>query len=208
MPKISRLIAAAIFLVAGAPISAQTPTSETLAVSSLNPGDQVRIAVWRQPEFSGDFTISGTGTINHPLYREIQVTGVPLSTVDERIRAFLTKYITNPQFVVQPLVRIVVAGEVRTPNVYSVPPETTIAQALALAAGPTDRGNLSKAKIVRDGQEIPVDLTRADSDVGRLQIRSGDQILIPRKSSGFKDYAGPLFSGIAAAAALVNIFLR
>jgi protein involved in polysaccharide export with SLBB domain len=208
MSKLSRLIAAAIFLIAGHNVSAQSSSTESIAASSLNPGDQVRIVVWRQPEFSGDFTISATGMINHPLYREIQVTGIPLSTVEERVRAFLTRYVTNPQFVIQPLVRIVVAGEVRSPNIYSVPPETTIAQALALAGGPTDRGDLTKTKIVRDAQEIPVDLTRADSDVARLHIRSGDEILVTRKGSSFRDYVAPLFSGIAAAAALVNIFLR
>ena len=209
MHKLSRFVAAFLILLAGGRISAQaTNASDLAANASLSPGDQVRIAVWRNLEFSGDFTIAANGTINHPLYREIQVTGVPIATVEERIRAFLTRYISNPQFVVQPLVKIIVGGEVRTPNIYSVPPETTVAQALALAGGPTDRGDLRKTKIVREGQEIPVDLARADSDVARLQIRSGDQILVARRGASFREYVGPMFSAIAAVAAVVNIFAR
>jgi polysaccharide export outer membrane protein len=189
-----------------ATLSAQTSDAGA-SLAGLNPGDQVRIAVWRNPEFSGDFIIAPNGTISHPLYREIQVVGVPLPTVEDRLRVFLTKYIANPQFVIQPLMKIIVGGEVRSPNVYSVPPETTIAQAIALAGGPTERGNAQKLRVIRDGQEIVVDLTKADSDVARLQIRSGDQILMPRRSARFRDYVVPILSGAAALAAIVNIFV-
>jgi len=205
MLRFSRLAIAASALFA-ATLSAQTSDAGA-SLSGLNPGDQVRIAVWRNPEFSGDFIVAPNGTISHPLYREIQVVGVPLTTVEDRLRVFLTKYIANPQFVIQPLMKIIVGGEVRSPNVYSVPPETTIAQAIALAGGPTERGNPQKLRIIRDGQEIPIDLTRADSDVARLQIRSGDQILMPRRSARFRDYLAPVLSGAAALAAVVNIIV-
>jgi polysaccharide export outer membrane protein len=205
MLRFSRLAIAASALIA-ATLSAQTSDAGA-SLSGLNPGDQVRIAVWRNPEFSGDFIVAPNGTISHPLYREIQVVGVPLTTVEDRLRVFLTKYIANPQFVIQPLMKIIVGGEVRSPNVYSVPPETTIAQAIALAGGPTERGNPQKLRIIRDGQEIPIDLTRADSDVARLQIRSGDQILMPRRSARFRDYVAPVLSGAAALAAVVNIIV-
>jgi polysaccharide export outer membrane protein len=211
MLRVSRIIVAVAALLIATDLNAQTVPADAVSsvtTTSLNPGDQIRIAVWRNVEFSGDFTIASNGTITHPLYREIQVTGVPLSTVEDRLRTFLTRYITNPQFVIQPLVKIIVGGEVRSPNIYSVPPETTIAQAIALAGGPTDRGNLQKLRILRDGQEINIDLTKADSDVGRLQIRSGDQILMSRRSNGAREYIGPVFSAIAASAAIVNIFLR
>ena len=205
MLRFSRLAFVASVLFA-ANLSAQTSDAGA-SLSGLNPGDQVRIAVWRNPEFSGDFIVAPNGTISHPLYREIQVIGVPLTTVEERLRAFLTKYIASPQFVIQPLMKIIVGGEVRSPNVYSVPPETTIAQAVALAGGPTERGNPQKLRIIREGQEILVDLTRADSDVARLQIRSGDQILMSRRSARFREYIVPILSGAAALAATINIFV-
>src|SRR6476619_1595928 len=145
-------------------VSAQS----SAAVDGLNPGDQVRIAVWRNPELSGDFTVAANGTLTHPLYREIQVTGIPLSAVEDRLRTFLTRYTTNPQFVLQPLVKVIVSGEVRTPNLLSVPPETTVAQALILAGGPTNNARLDHIRLFRQGQEIAVDLSRADSEAAAL----------------------------------------
>jgi protein involved in polysaccharide export with SLBB domain len=157
---------------------------------------------------SCDCTVAGNGTIIHPLYREVQVTGLPLSTVEERLRTFLTRYEQNPQFVIQPLVKIVVGGEVRTPNIYSVPPETTIAQAIAIAGGPTERGVLREVKVIRDRNEIKMDISRPDSDAGVLQIRSGDQILIGRRGRSTLEYISPITSSIAAIAAIVSIIIR
>lgn len=202
-----RLFVAVAILVAPTALFAQaTPVTDFRSLS-LNPGDQVRIVVWRNLELTGDFTIAGNGTITHPLYREIQVTGVPITTVEERLKTFLTRYIANPQFVVLPLVKIIVGGEVRAPNVYSVPPETTIAQAIILAGGPTERGRLDRVRILRDGQEIPVDLTEASSDVATLQIRSNDQILITRQRNTFRDVVAPALSAVGAVAGLVNIII-
>lgn len=175
--------------------------------SGLAPGDQIRIVVYKGEDLSGLFTIGSNGTILHPLYRDIHVTGVPMSTVEERIRTFLLKYQTNPQFVIEPLVRIVVGGEVRTPNVYSVRPETTIAQAIALAGGPTERANLQKVSVIRDRQEIRMDLAHPESDAMTLQIRSGDQILLGRRGTSALSYVGPIASTVAAIAAVIGIII-
>ena len=195
---------AALFFVASA--KAQTPADGS--TQSLAPGDQIRIVVWRKPEMSCDCVVAGNGTIVHPLYREVQVIGVPLSTVEDRLRTFLARYEQNPQFVIQPLVKIIVGGEVRTPNIYSVPPETTIAQAIAIAGGPTERGQLREVKVIRDRNEIKMDISRPDSDAGVLQIRSNDQVLVGRRGRGAMEYIGPVASTIAAIAAVASILTR
>jgi polysaccharide export outer membrane protein len=173
----------------------------------LAPGDQLKILVYKSEELSGSFTISANGTILHPLYRELRVAGLPMSAVEERIRTFLLKYQTNPQFVIEPLVRIIVGGEVRTPNVYGVQPETTIAQAIALAGGPTERAKVNRISVIRDRQEIRMDLTRPDSDAATLSIRSGDQILVGRRGPPITNYIGAFASGIAAIAAVISVIL-
>jgi len=198
-------VIALIALFAAPTLSAR---GQDVAPQGLAPGDQIRISVWKNPELSGDFTIAANGTILHPLYRDVQVTGIPMSAVEDRIRTFLQKYQTNPQFVVQALVRIIVGGEVRTPNVYSVPPETTVAQAIALAGGPTDRASLGKVRVIRDRQEVRMDLTRADSDAALVQIRSGDQVLVGRASQSLVNVVGPVTSSIAAVAAILSIVLK
>jgi polysaccharide export outer membrane protein len=206
MKNLSRILLALVALIASSSIQAQT--TEQTSFQTLSPGDEIRIAVWRNLELSGDFPIAADGTIIHPLYREVQVTGIPLSTVEERLRVFLTKYVTTPQFVIQPLVKIIVMGEVRSPNIYSVPPQTTIAQALALAGGPTERGKLDDVRVIRDRQEIRMDVSKPDSDAGQLQIRSNDQIIMGRRGISPWQIISPVASSIAAVTTIISIFTR
>jgi polysaccharide export outer membrane protein len=193
----------AVLVATGTARAQSAPTSE-----GLNPGDQVRILVWRNTELSGDFTVAANGTLMHPLYREVQVTGIPMTTVEDRLRTFLTRYTTNPQFVISPLVKILISGEVRTPNVYSVPPETTVSQAIVLAGGPTATAQINHIRLLRDRTEISIDLSRADSQAASLQIRSGDQILIPTRRNILRDYVLPVTSTVGAVAAITSIFWR
>lgn len=189
--------------------TAGTAAAQTAAsTEGLNPGDQLRIAVWRNPELSGDFMIAANGTITHPLYREIQVTGLPMSAVEDRLRTFLSRYTTNPQFVIQPLVRITVSGEVRTPQILGVPPETTVSQAVVLAGGPTATARLDNVRLLRGGQETVVNLASADAQAASLQIRSGDRIVVAARTNTFRDYISPAMTVIGAAAAITSIFLR
>jgi polysaccharide biosynthesis/export protein len=174
----------------------------------LSPGDVVRITVWRKPELSGEFPIAADGSIVHPLYREINVAGIPFQTVEERIRTFLSRLETNPSFVVAPLLRIAVGGEVRQPSLYTLPPETTVAQAVAMAGGATERGRLDRVRIARGGRVHTVDLTRPDAEITRARIASGDQILVDRRSAGFRELVGPTSSVIAAIAAIISIARR
>ena len=176
--------------------------------TSLRPGDAVRITVWRQPELSGEFTISEQGTIQHPLYREIEVAGVPVSEARARVRAYLSRLEENPQFVVEPLLRVSVGGEVRQPSLYRLSPETSIAQAVAMAGGASDRGRLDQVRLLRDGEERWIDLTSPQSGLAQSPVRSGDQIFVERRTSIFRDYVAPAGSIIAALAAVANIILN
>jgi polysaccharide export outer membrane protein len=197
-----------LLLIAGLLATATARAQTGATIEGLNPGDQVRIVVWRNTELSGDFTVAANGTLMHPLYREVQVTGIPIATVEDRLRTFLARFTTNPQFVISPLVKVVVSGEVRAPNVLSVPPETTVAQAIVLAGGPTAAAKLGHVRLLRDRQEIIVDLRRADSQAASLQIRSGDQIMIPTTKNILRDFIGPVTSTVGAVAAITSIFWR
>src|SRR6266853_2012781 len=73
---------------------------------TLSVGDSLRISVWRSPELSGDFVIGPDGTITHPLYRTVKVAGLPMSTIEANLGRFLSTYQSNPQFVIEPLVRV------------------------------------------------------------------------------------------------------
>lgn len=187
-------------LARSAPAAAQAPDS-----AFLRPGDVIHLVVWRQPEFTGDFPVGPEGTIQHPLLSTVSVVGVPRSVIRDRLRESLSKYERDPNFVFDFLYRIAVEGEVRLPNLYNLPPETTVGQALAAAGGVTEFGRLDRVQLVRGGQETIIDLRRPSSAVAEMRIRSGDQIRVSRHANILRDYVGPFAAVISALAAAVTL---
>lgn len=171
---------------------------------TLAPGDVLRITVWRRPEMSGDSVVGDDGTLNHPLYRTVRVAGIPIATVQERMRAFLMRFNDDPQFTIEPMVRVSVTGEVRVANVYTLAPRTSISQAIEMAGGITERGRRDDVKLLRAGRTYPIDLTRPDASFAVGAVRSGDQILVPRHHDFFREYLAPGAAVTAAIAAVVN----
>lgn len=204
-----RFILGCVLLAIASPANAQQMNVQeapaAASTQTLTPGDKIQITVFRMPELSGEFTIGSDGTIGHPLYHAINVTDISLDSVTARIRTLLLKLQTNPQFVVQPLFRVAVGGEVRQPNLYTLPPQTTVAQAVAQAGGATQDGNLRAVTLIRNGSETVLDLTRPGDSLASTQIRSGDQILVQPRRSVFREYIIPLGSVAAGIAALVSI---
>jgi polysaccharide export outer membrane protein len=73
--------------------------------------------------------------------------------------------------------RIFVSGQVRTPGAYSVPENTTLLQALALAGGPTERAALGRVRVLRlqKGKQTTVKARLEDL------VRPGDTIIVPER---------------------------
>jgi polysaccharide biosynthesis/export protein len=197
------LVAAAVLSV---PAQAQE-SSPSGDQSVLAPGDSVRIVVWRKPEFSGDFVIAPNGSITHPLYRSVQVGGVPFSTAESNVRRFLSRFEQNPEFVMEPLVRVAVSGEVSRPQVFAVRPETSIGEVVARAGGTTQNGARERVRVLRlsrTGQQEQLLVNLADPSGGSslMPVRSGDQIVVDRRKSFMRDILLPTLGVIGSIASL------
>ena len=107
----------------------------------IRAGDLVRVTVWRKPELSGDFLIAADSSLKHPLYREVKVAGLSVAAARERLVAFLKNLENSPQVAIEPLFRVSIFGEVRSPSLYTLSPETNIAQAVAIAGGEIGRAS-------------------------------------------------------------------
>jgi len=187
--------------------AAQNVAAATAAAdsSTLRPGDVIRIAVFRQPEFSGEFSVGPEGTVQHPLLADVSVVNVPRTVVRERLRQALSRYERDPSFVFSYLYRIAVGGEVRLPNLYTLPPETTLGQAVAAAGGVTEFGRLDRVHVIRDGQELLVNLQRPDGPTASMRIHSGDQLRVARRGNVLRDVLGPLGAIVGAFAAVATL---
>lgn len=194
--------ASLVWSTAAAQDSTRAPTQ-----SVLTPGDSVRIVVWRKPEFSGDYVVAPDGSITHPLFKAVRVAGVPFATAEANLRRFLTQYEENPEFVMEPLVRVAVSGQVALPRIYALRPETTIGEAVARAGGAREDGATDKTRVLRTDpggrqHQFTVDLSNPETGAGTLQVRSGDQIIVPEKKRFLRDVMLPILGVIGSVASL------
>jgi protein involved in polysaccharide export with SLBB domain len=167
----------------------------------LRAGDKLRVAVWRKAEYSGEFLVTADGVLEHPLYQHVQVVGVPLNQVRESLVAEIQKYENNPEIILEPTFRVGVGGEVRTPTLTWYPRSTTVAQAIALAGGPTERGRMNRVQLIREGRTSMLDLTSPSAGGDTLTVRSGDRIIVTR-STNLLGVVGVLASLTAAATSI------
>jgi polysaccharide export outer membrane protein len=195
---------------AAAQSPAPAPSSDQV---TLSPGDSVRIVVWRKPEMSGDFIVGPDGTITHPLYRAVRVGGIPFSSAEANVRTFLARFEQDPQFVVEPLVRVAISGEVGRPQVFALRPETTIGEAVAQAGGPNQFARRDRVRVLRrEGngrqREFDVSLLDPEGPSANLRVHSGDQIVVDRRKSFFRDIFLPGLSVLGSAASIYLLIDR
>jgi protein involved in polysaccharide export with SLBB domain len=208
----SRIMAVLFFALLGlgatapGPISAQLDRPDTRS-QQLRPGDILRIQVWRQPEFSGEFFITDDGFIGHPLFRSIYAVNRPISEVEDAVRLFLLDFESEPNFVMEPFFQVAVGGQVRQPNVHPLRPGTTVAEAVAMAGGVTEQGRLDKVILRREGQEFRVDLTDPAGTARLATIRSGDEIVVPERRGWFSKYVIPGLGVAGSVASITRLIL-
>jgi protein involved in polysaccharide export with SLBB domain len=202
-----------------AAILAQSPDTKTQNTETrveqviLAPGDSVRVVVWRKPELSGDFIVAPDGSITHPLYRTVRVGGVPFSTAEANLRSFLSRFEQDPQFVLEPLVRVAVSGEVGRPQVFAVRPETSIAEVVAQAGGPTPVGRRDQVRVLRQDpggrqREFYVNLLDPVGNAATIRVHSGDQIVVDRRHSFFREIFLPAIGVLGSAASIYLVIDR
>lgn len=201
---VTLLVAGSVGLAGEIDAQAAAPASEP--TFRLQPGDAVRITVWRQPEFSGEFAVTTDGFLAHPLYRDVQVVGVPLGTVEAQLTEFLRRYVENPRFVIEPLIHVTVSGAVARPNVYSVRPGTSIVEVIAQAGGVTERGEPDRVRLIRSMAEQSVNLD--DQRESRMPVQSGDEVFVDTRSQWFRSVIVPAATIVGAIASLVIAIRR
>ncbi|HZB27118.1 MAG TPA: SLBB domain-containing protein, partial [Gemmatimonadales bacterium] len=125
---------------------------------------------------------------------------------------FLARFEQDPQFVAEPLLRVAVSGEVGQPRVYALRPETTIGEAVAQAGGPREDANRDKVRVLRRDasgrqREFFVSLLEPDAS-SSMRVHSGDQIVVDRSRSFFREIFLPGLSVLGSAASIYLLIDR
>lgn len=121
----------------------------------LGPADKVRITVYGEETLTGEYSVTGSGSISFPLIGEIRASDRTLTQVREEIRAKLADgYLLEPRVSAEVLTfrPFYILGEVNRPGQYPYTDDLTVPKAVATAGGFTYRANQKKVFIKRGDQ--------------------------------------------------------
>ena len=215
--RVARSFVAATFVACtlGSQLGGQTPvpapaadTTQRRQVGALRPGDVLKIVVFRDKELSNEYPIDARGFVQIPGLGVIQVAGLDPTEVTDRLKlALVERGFARPEISVQPLIRVSVLGEVRSPNVYPIDPGTSLLQLLTVAGGPTDRARLRDTRVIRDGRAFRVDMESGleGSAAGRIVLYSNDVVVVGRKRGLTSENLGYTVTAASLILAILNI---
>lgn len=156
----------------------------------LEPGDVVRISVWREEALDQGVLVRPDGGISFPLVGEIEAEGKTVAQISDEITQRLAKYIPDPVVTVSLQQsegnKIYVTGRVNNPGVFLVNGPVDIMQALSMAGGLNPFADKNGIKVLRrqgDAQTvIPFDyrqVRKGEALQQNIILQAGDTIVVP-----------------------------
>jgi polysaccharide export outer membrane protein len=169
------------------------PTQEAIAAAPrtrtsekgeyrVNPGDILEVTVYNEPDLTKTVQVSSEGYISYPLLGKVEVGGMTVFDISEKMRVLLAKdYLVNPQVSVsiRQFNTISILGEVEKPGSYELKGNMTIIEALALAGGLTQYADPTNAKVVRNENGEKTTIAINIEDVTKKGDKSKDIVLDP-----------------------------
>lgn len=139
---------------------AELPEQEHFVESKqyiIGVGDNLQVAVWRNPELSVTVPVRPDGMISTPLVGDIMAAGRATNQLAQDIRTKLASYVRNPEVTVivtqasssEFLRRVRVTGAVRTPTSVPYRDGMTVLDLVLLAGGTNEFASGNGAKLYR-----------------------------------------------------------
>lgn len=169
--------------------------SDPAEALQLLPGDVVQLTtVSATRQVYDGLIVDALGQLHIPLVGDVRVGGLTLSDAEKAVEEGLRRY---DRFVRANLIitqldghSAVVVGAVTKPGRVRVTPGLRLADLLAESGGPKEVvshnvpalvGNLELARLVRNGETVPVSvlLAREGDPRHNIRIRAGDQLYVP-----------------------------
>lgn len=174
---------------------------------TLGPGDVVQVAVWREKDLAGKFTVDEEGRLTLPMIGVVPVLNRPWAALRDSLIGEYQRQLRNPSVTLTPLRRVQVLGEVTKPGQYLADPTLSLAGLVALAGGATPNGDLHRVRVVRNGKTI-VQSASIESLLLRSGVQSGDQVFVDRRSWLERNGAVVASTVISTAGIIITILRR
>jgi protein involved in polysaccharide export with SLBB domain len=162
----------------------QGPAPQDMVVGT---GDELRIRIWGQINFSANLRVSREGEIYLPKVGAVHVAGLAFSSVAGHLRTALERVYRNFELSVDMgeihSIQVYVTGQARQPGEYTVSALSTLVNAVFLCGGPSGAGSMRHVELKREGKvltdfDLYALLVKGDK-TGDVQLQSGDVLFIP-----------------------------
>lgn len=167
-----------------------TTTRDTVPRYEVQPGDLLRVSVWKEEDLDQDVLVRPDGGFSFPLAGDVRAAGKTVEELRTELTAQLARFI--PDLFVTVAVReingnkIYVIGQVNRPGQFVVNPRVDVMQALSLAGGTTAFASVNGIFVLRREQDQQRTLSFRFDDVAhgkRLEqnviLQSGDVVVVP-----------------------------
>jgi protein involved in polysaccharide export with SLBB domain len=160
------------------------PAPEEMIVGA---GDELRIRIWGQVNFSANLRVSREGEIYLPKVGAVHVAGLPFSAVSEHLRSAMERVYRNFELSVDMgeihSIQIYIAGMAHQPGEYTVSALGTLVDAVFASGGPSAAGSMRHVLLKRGGKtltdfDLYALLVKGDK-TGDMQLQTGDVLYIP-----------------------------
>lgn len=119
----------------------------------LGTGDRIRIHVFQEADLSVEVRVGDTGTISYPFLGEIQIAGLSIKQVEDKLtRGLKGDYLINPRVSVSVAEyrQFFVNGEVKRPGAYPYVPGLTVRKAISFSGGFAERADKSNIFVLHE----------------------------------------------------------
>jgi polysaccharide biosynthesis/export protein len=168
----------------------QAAAGQALADYALNAGDELEVAVWKEPDLTKVVVVRPDGKFSIPLAGDVAAAGRSVTQVQTEIATRLKKYIPEPVVTVTVTKLtgniVYVIGQVNKPGQYVMNPRLNVVQALSVAGGMTPFAALNDIIVLRGpaGTQRVLPFRYAEVNKGRnlnqnLALEAGDVIIVP-----------------------------
>ncbi|HEY6403970.1 MAG TPA: polysaccharide biosynthesis/export family protein [Blastocatellia bacterium] len=158
----------------------------------LGPSDEIAIRVTGQPDYTLErVKVSPTGAVYHPLLGDLEVAGLTVPKLIDRLTKDLSEYLVDPKVSVALIeansAKIGVLGDVVHPGILVMNKPMTVLEAITAAGGFTDLGSKSGVTVLRqtrDGRTLPLKVNLKLVLEGKagpeenISLQAGDVVII------------------------------
>ena len=164
-----------------------TPAAAQLETGSwrkpIAVGDVLLLQIWRE-DIQINQPVPPDGIIHFPRLGAIDVRGLTSDSLRARLVRDYGRTLRDTESRIQLAVhrKVRITGAVRDPNVYTLNPTMTLADAIAAAGGALPEGRRDRVELRRDGEVVQVLLLDEGAVLADSPVLSGDQLHVPERS--------------------------